>query len=668
MYVVAVAMRTTDFPEPQTRVRDVDADMPSFGHQPALDGLRGVAVVLVLLFHAGLPWLSGGYLGVSVFFTLSGYLITSLLLTEHARSGRVSLGAFYGRRMRRLLPASTLCVALIIAARAFGAFSQVEGLRGDMVGALLQSFNWVKLAKGQSYGNLFLGGISPLEHYWSLAIEEQFYWIWPALILGLLTIGSRRFAACVVVGLFVALSVTAVAIAGIFGPDAAYWATPARLPEVLAGSVLAFLLSGVRRVPTEARWLAVPSLGLIVLLSMRLPSDSGPAYEGALPLFAMLATVLIYSLQAPGPIRSVLSTRPLVTIGKVSYGLYLFHWPVFVLMRERGWDLTEPVELTAALAITAGLSAVSYRVIETPIRRARIRPRPTMVWAGVATVAVLIGVAGMAPSVSPFAVNDRIIDAAAIVPGESVRPLRASAVAAAADRNETSVALGSPPERPVRILLVGDSTLQSITAGLQLWASVHQDHARVSGTWAPGLVYLRGGDIVDPRLRDYAVASYNVVDHAVVRLIPDLQPDVVVLMTTLSDATPRKWSDSEGVISPTDTRYRERLIGAFTDLTFTLSAMVPRVVWVVPPVPLAVPLDPAPVDPAQYVVQQEVIRRVVAAAGNGVSLVDLPRFLELTGHAGRDWRPDGLHLPDEIARLLAETYLGPWLVREAVRP
>ena len=165
MYVVAVATRTTDSPEPQTRVRDVDADMPSFGHQPALDGLRGVAVVIVLLFHAGLPWLSGGYLGVSVFFTLSGYLITSLLLTEHARSGRVSLGAFYGRRMRRLLPASTLCVALIIAARAFGAFAQVEGLRGDMVGALLQSFNWVKLAKGQSYGNLFLGGTSPLEHY-----------------------------------------------------------------------------------------------------------------------------------------------------------------------------------------------------------------------------------------------------------------------------------------------------------------------------------------------------------------------------------------------------------------------------------------------------------------------------------------------------------------------
>ena len=184
------------------------------------------------------------------------------------------------------------------------------------------------------------------------------------------------------------------------------------------------LLSGVRRVPTEARWLAAPSLGLIVLLSMRLPSDSGPAYEGALPLFAMLATALIYSLQAPGPIRSMLSTRPLVTIGKVSYGLYLFHWPVFVLMRERGWDLTEPVELTAALAITAGLSAVSYRVIETPIRRARICPRLTMFWAGVATVAVLIGVAGMAPSVSPFAVNGRIVDAAAIVLADAGKPMR----------------------------------------------------------------------------------------------------------------------------------------------------------------------------------------------------------------------------------------------------
>ena len=207
-------------------------------YQPALDGTRAVAVSLVLLFHAGFTWMSAGYLGVSVFFTLSGYLITSLLLAEMDQSGNVAMGAFYGRRVRRLLPASLLCIVLIIAARQLGAFSRVAHLRADIIGALLQVFNWVRLAGSSSYADLFAGGAtgltSPLEHYWSLAIEEQFYWLFPGVLLLLARWARRRghSVTAPVAALTLVFCLAAPVIAGVFGPDAAYWATPARLAAV----------------------------------------------------------------------------------------------------------------------------------------------------------------------------------------------------------------------------------------------------------------------------------------------------------------------------------------------------------------------------------------------------------------------------------------------------
>ena len=160
-----------------------------FGHQPALDGVRGLAVVMVLVFHAGFGWMTAGYVGVSVFFTLSGYLITSLALVEHDGRGKLDVGAFYGRRLRRLLPASLLCLAAVLVMAAAGWFLDDEHVRRDVWGALLQVANWVDLGSGQSYADVVAGGRTagaPLDHYWSLAIEEQFYWLWPLALLGML--------------------------------------------------------------------------------------------------------------------------------------------------------------------------------------------------------------------------------------------------------------------------------------------------------------------------------------------------------------------------------------------------------------------------------------------------------------------------------------------------
>ena len=160
----------------------------SAAYQPSLDGVRAVSVIAVLLFHAGMSWMTGGYLGVSVFFTLSGFLITRLLLAEHERSGRIDAGAFYARRARRLLPASVVCLVTVCMFAANGAFDGVADLRRDVVGAALQVANWTSLAGKGGYAEQLAaeaGRRSPLTHYWSLAIEEQFYWLWP-LTAGLL--------------------------------------------------------------------------------------------------------------------------------------------------------------------------------------------------------------------------------------------------------------------------------------------------------------------------------------------------------------------------------------------------------------------------------------------------------------------------------------------------
>ena len=201
---------------PSRRARRA-SERSEFARQPALDGVRALAVALVLLFHQG--WLSGGYVGVSVFFTLSGYLITSLALVEHDRTGRLDVRAFYGRRIKRLLPASLVCLVGVVVLAFTGVFDAVEHLRRDLWGALLQVYNWVSLSGDLSYAELVGGDEatrSPLDHYWSLAIEEQFYWVWPLVLVVVLRHSPRGRTAWIAAGTLV-FAVAAPLIAGRLG-------------------------------------------------------------------------------------------------------------------------------------------------------------------------------------------------------------------------------------------------------------------------------------------------------------------------------------------------------------------------------------------------------------------------------------------------------------------
>jgi peptidoglycan/LPS O-acetylase OafA/YrhL/lysophospholipase L1-like esterase len=592
------------------------------------------------------------------------------------------LDAFYGRRVRRLLPASLLCVGAIVVARFLGAFSRVPHLRADILGAQLQVFNWVRLAGSSSYANLFAGGASgvtsPLEHYWSLAIEEQFYWLWPVVLVVLVRWGARRGHGVVATLAMLTLlfSIGAPIIAHVAGPDAAYWATPARLPELLVGATLAAMLRAGHSVPAGARHAALPALVIIVALCCVLPSGRGLAYQGALPLFALVSAALIWALQTPGAMRTALSARPLVWLGRVSYGVYLFHWPIDVVLRERGWNLATFGGFTVATALTLAVSAASYTLMERPIRLADWMPSRSVLAAGVATLCLVPFALGM-PGTHPFiAVDHGLLSAASIAPAGTgtLAPLASLLPPTSVGGNSTPQASTLPlaPARPIRVLVVGDSTALYVGQGLAAWSVAHPALMQADVSWRPGATLLYGTTNTSfDSAKEFRTARdlfANEVPDAVHRL----RPDIVVVMVTVNDVVDRRWTRAEGALTPFDQPYRVRLAQAYHDFTtMLLDRGAGRVLLVVPPTPVHPFAQPEMNDPARYAVQHDIIRAVPATfAGERsgrVGFVDLDAWFKEPGRANDPtWRPDGVHLTTDTAHRLADDYLGSTLVRRSL--
>ena len=357
------------------------------GYLPGLDGVRALAVIGVLLYHADLSWIPGGFLGVDVFFVLSGFLITSLILEEFDRSGRVDFRKFYLGRARRLLPALILVLVVVSLAAALVYQDAARQLASDVVASIFYVNNWWYIAADQSYFE-FIGRPPLLKHLWSLAVEEQFYLVWPAIAF----LAMRRFARKGVFAVAATLAIVStiwmlqLAVANGFpdfaDPSRAYFGTDSHSMGLLIGAALAtFWRPGRMRrsLPTGAS-VIITAIGIAALLAVIwffvFVGEFTPwLYRGGFLGLALIVATLIAAASHPGVgLGKAMGTQPWRYIGQRSYGLYLWHWPVFMATRP-GLDL--PLDgvplLILRLGLTVGIAELSFRFVEMPIRRGVIQ-------------------------------------------------------------------------------------------------------------------------------------------------------------------------------------------------------------------------------------------------------------------------------------------------------
>jgi peptidoglycan/LPS O-acetylase OafA/YrhL len=483
---------------------------------PALDGVRGAAVAAVLLFHDAPIWngdrhgrLVGGYLGVDLFFTLSGFLITSLLVTEWVGTGRISLSAFWSRRARRLLPA---VIVVLAAMGLYGAWiapdSQLDALRDDGLAALFYVANWRAIFGGGGYA---LGGTaSPLEHMWSLAVEEQFYVVWPLVVTGVLVVAARRserrrgnrsrvrpglgaLAAVIVAGTVASSVFMALRHHDVNDVNRVYLGSDARAASILVGAALAVwmawrgpVLSVAGRLALEVA--AAAALAGLVFAWATVEYPTPGLFEGGLLVCALLAAVVIAAAAQPrpGPVARVLALPPLRGLGLISYGLYLWHWPVFVVLDPDRVGFGGARLSLLRYSVALGVSLLSYRFVEQPIRRGRVlhgwsaRLAPVV---GVAAVvaALVVGTAGDAPASGPggaaAGAPTDVPDAAPPVTPATPGPSAPSATpTTAAVPGSTGTGRPDPATMPgpaeaagrYRVMIVGDSVGFSMARGLDV--------------------------------------------------------------------------------------------------------------------------------------------------------------------------------------------------------
>src|SRR5215212_170664 len=413
-------------------------------YSPGLDGLRAIAVMAVLLYHAGLPFVPGGFLGVEVFFVISGYLITALLLAEWHQKGRISLKDFWLRRARRLLPALYVLLVVTLGYSVVFLPGEVAGLRDDAIAAVGYVTNWFLVLGRESYFES-VGRPSLLQHLWSLAVEEQFYLIWPIVLAVGLGFGARRLRSRRVLTLaLVGAAASAVAMALMYtpgvDPSRVYYGTDTRATGLLCGAALAFLWSpGDKYRPDEARhqrlWLpdrgrfrrrwgwtapvvldvlCIAALGGLLWFFLHLGEFEPLLYRGGFTLVGLTTVAAIMAIVHPyAHVGSyLLGSAPMRWLGVRSYGIYLWHWPVFMLTRPELDVAFGGLPLLALrIGLTILLADLSYRFVERPIRRGALgrawkalreargerRRRLSLQWAGavlpVVALCIVLGVA-----------------------------------------------------------------------------------------------------------------------------------------------------------------------------------------------------------------------------------------------------------------------------------
>jgi len=556
----AIGPENTPMLGPHTAPGTAHRMAPGHGRLAGLDGLRALAVIAVVLFHFFPAVLPGGFIGVDVFFVISGFLITGLLVSEHTRTGRISLRRFWQRRARRLVP-PLIPVTLISCTIAFLIGGDVlVGLGAQLLGATTFGYNWVSIANDASYFSVNEPEL--LRNLWSLAVEEQFYLVWPLLLVAVLVLFRPRIRLALVTTLFVASAVwMGVLYEPGVDPTRVYYGSDTHSFGLFAGAALALLLrrpSGQRNeLPRVRPWLGGAAILLIVAASLWLPEDGTATYRGGLVAVSLATAVVIWAGVRGGQFGRRLDATPLRYIGQRSYGLYLWHWPVLVLVQLL-WPTSSPSGSllpigVVATVITLAVAAVSYRWLEQPIRRDGVRGtlrqigvlwtgptrRRRLIAASAALWMLLVGGTTAAVVVAPAQTSAQLrIERGQRAMEEAARTAAQDAAAAKARQAAAPAVIDGP------ITAIGDSVmlasapeLQATFAGMTVDASVSRGMYSADDI----LVALKSAGQLQPLVVIGLGTNGPIATDELIEILRILGPDrKLVLVNAYAE---REWTD-----------------------------------------------------------------------------------------------------------------------------
>jgi peptidoglycan/LPS O-acetylase OafA/YrhL len=590
---------------------------------PGLDGLRAIAVAAVVVYHIWPTVLPAGFLGVSMFFTLSGFLITRLLLLDHARSGGIGLRRFWVRRFRRLMPAS-LVVLVIISAIWLLTSWMTKVIAGDITAALLYVANWRFLFSGNAYGTA--AATSPVLHFWSLAIEEQFYLVYPLAVWLVL---RRKRASIFSVGIMlIGLLAASLAFIAFNSGDQliVYYSTFSRAAELLVGGLLAVgtALWPLDRIRAWIRPVGIASALILVVLTFR--SDiATPLYaEGGLAIIGLLSAAVILAASQGGRYEWTLSRKPLLWLGLISYAVYLIHWPLLIGLRHlhlTAW-LVSLVTVVGSLV----LAVLSGRLVEWPIREARwVRPRPVLLVGPLLAVVLALCLIG-AQTAPTTGLN---YDAAQ----KAIDQL----TAAASSNPTTPTSAGAPAStKPLSVAFFGDSTAVMLSLAA---ANAGPGLQSVGGAAKLGCTISRGGEVKG--VEGNPARSVQVCDWAAwPKAIPAGGVDRAIVYGGSWDTLPRKVPGAfSGWKSIDDEEYRTYLGSEMLGATEVLhKGGAAKVVWLT----LALDRGDTDTDNARHVDEYNtLIDQTVAVHPDYAVKVDVASYFSGPGDG---LRPDGVHV------------------------